>query len=173
MPIIFRLIARKARSFLCLPISDQVLFMFAYGLLGAARLTLLALPFRRIAPWLGERILVAGFSYLLDAVQIRQARRIGRLVRLAAGYTPWKSRCLVQAMAAMVLLSRKHIPYTLYLGVTVNEVEGMQAHAWVSAGPVYVTGYDGFRYFTMVSAFISPAPMLLRQTTPRASDITA
>jgi len=145
---------RKARSFLRLPWADQALFFGVYGLLGLARLAILTLPFCWISPWLGESVQLAGRSPLLNPGQARAARRAGRLVRMAARYTPWESKCLAQAMVAKFLLVGWRVPYAFYFGVARDPREGMKAHAWVCAGPVYVTGGNGFASYAVVSVYV-------------------
>lgn len=83
--------------------------------------------------------------------------QIGRVVHLAARYTPWNSNCFPQAVVARLLLGLYGIPYILFLGVSrVPDTRGMTAHAWVAAGRVRVTGGAGFTQFTTVSCFVSP-----------------
>ena len=146
---------RKVATWRRMPRAEQGWFFVAYPLLGLARLALLLVPFRRLAPWLGQNLQTAVVVPLASRRQITQALCIGRAVRVAAGYTPWKSKCLAQAMTARVLLGLKRLPYALYLGVRKDDEAGLAAHAWVCTGPAAITGGHSFGQFTVVGTFVS------------------
>jgi hypothetical protein len=149
-------IIRKLRSFLRYSRSEQAWFLAAWPLLGLSCLAIRALSFRRIAPCLGHR---DGCPWLplMDSRTEARAARIGRSVRLAARYTPWESNCFPQAITARLLLGFLGIPYALFLGVARSSIDGpgMQAHAWVTAGRVSVTGGHSFDRFTVVGCFVA------------------
>lgn len=69
-----------------------------------------------------------------------------------ADKTPWDSKCLVRALAARKILKRRKVATTLYLGVGLEDGEGMIAHAWLRCGSFYVTGGTGEGY-AMVAKF--------------------
>ena len=117
--------------------------------LGLVRLALLLLPFRYISPGLGTH---SAETAMDDTGSLPVVRRIGWAVEAAARYTPWDSKCLVQAVVAQHLLRRRGIKSTLYLGVAKDPVEGLKAHAWLRVGRQTVTGGGGQSY-TVVSTF--------------------
>jgi hypothetical protein len=54
------------------------------------------------------------------------------------------------------LLSLYRIPYALYFGLKHESVlSGTEAHAWVAAGRIRVTGGASFSQFTVVGCFVS------------------
>ena len=71
-------------------------------------------------------------------------------------YTPWESKCLVQAIVVKVLLNRRRIKSALYLGVAKTGQGGLAAHAWLCAGGSVVTGDDCGAEFTVVAKFAKP-----------------
>lgn len=149
---------RKARSFLRLPMSEKLYLPPAWMLLGLARLAILTVSFRRLAPWLGTSCGTCAWIPLLDAAAERRAWRIGRVVRLAARYTPWESNCFPQAVTARLLLGAHGIPYALYFGLVrdaANPGRQMKAHAWVAAGRVSVSGGRSFGDYTVVGCFVA------------------
>jgi hypothetical protein len=149
---------RKWSTWQELPWSVQALLLPSWCLLGIARLAVLLLPFRFIARWLGPEAGVTPFTPLLTDKQTILARNIGQSVALAARYTPWESLCQPQAMAARFWLGLYGIPCLVSYGVKKSESNGLDAHAWVSAGPVAVTGGQrGWQEFTLVRSFIGPA----------------
>lgn len=80
--------------------------------------------------------------------------RIGWAIRAVSGRTPWESKCLVQAITGKVMLRRKRIHNTLYLGVAKDGDNKMQAHAWLRVGGQVLTG-GGFvdNSYTVVAMF--------------------
>lgn len=68
-------------------------------------------------------------------------------------YTLWESQCLVKAIAGMMMLERRGIDSTIYLGTTRDEDGKMIAHAWLRSGPFYVSGSEGMKQFTVVGMF--------------------
>lgn len=148
---------RKVHAFVRLSPFEQAWFGPVWLLLGLSRLAILTVSFRRLAPLLGHRTKNPVVVPLVTEAERARARRIGRIVRLAARHTPWTSNCFPQAIAARVLLGLHGVPYALYFGLS-NEGGGktrLMAHAWVCAGPVAATGGNGFRQFTVVEAFMS------------------
>lgn len=89
----------------------------------------------------------------MDNVGLRQAVRIGRAVETISRYTPWESKCLVQAVVGKIMLRRLGLANTLYLGVRGDGGNGLQAHAWLRCGDVILTGGSGRKEFTVVSKF--------------------
>jgi hypothetical protein len=77
----------------------------------------------------------------------------------AARVSPLRSDCLPQALAAAMLCRWLMAPVALHLGVR-RETKGqalrpLEAHAWVTAGPVAVSGGDGFESLVAVACFLS------------------
>ena len=54
---------------------------------------------------------------------------------------PWRSDCVVQALAARRWLARGGVGSTVCVGVRKDE-QGFQAHAWLKAAGRVVTGGD-------------------------------
>jgi hypothetical protein len=133
--------------------TERWLLMEALSMLGVARLALLILPFKWLAATLGRHMTETGMEP--NPSDIGCARMIGQAVCAAAHYTPWKSVCLQQAVAAQWMLKRRHIAGTLYLGVSKNEAKPMKlaAHAWLRCGNLILTGRESHRQFTVVAKF--------------------
>ncbi len=132
---------------------ERRLLLESFPLLGIARLAVLLLPFRWIAPSLGRHM--EEIQNEVDFDRLERARLVGWAVRAAAIRTPWKSVCLPQAVTAQWMLRRRGIPATLYLGVkkTLPKGEALAAHAWVRCGDLVVTGAAGHRSYTVISTF--------------------
>lgn len=134
------------------PWADKWLLAQAYCLLGIARLAILTLSFRRLARYLGP--LQAETPANIPATHLAAARRIAWAIRRTAPHTPWTSNCFPQAIAGKILLRRRGIPSTLYLGATFTEDKtALEAHAWLRCGPLYVTGGNGQEKYGVVGVF--------------------
>jgi len=51
----------------------------------------------------------------------------------------WSNVCLVKSFAARLMLQRRGIASSIYLGVTIKEGKELAAHAWLISDGVYVT----------------------------------
>mgnify|MGYP001821186747 CR=1 FL=1 len=123
------------------------LLLCAWWLLGWYRAATLVLPLKRVV---GEPQRSQPQPAPLTPAQLEQARRVGRLVAVAARATPWRSRCLVQALATRRLLAARGIPGQIHLGVCCEG--GFAAHAWLQCGGEVVNGGAGHERFTVISA---------------------
>jgi hypothetical protein len=65
---------------------------------------------------------------------------IGWAINSAAARVPWRSDCLLQAMAGSMWLDRIQRTYKLNIGVRKNAAGGLEAHAWLTSGDLVVTG---------------------------------
>jgi hypothetical protein len=119
--------------------------------LAAARLVVSVVPFRRIAPRLGEPGRESRAA--IAPADSTRARQVGARIRGVSRRTGWQPSCLVQSTAAMILLRRHGLEGTLYLGVARDEVQGLRAHAWVRCGEVFVTGGRERHAFSVISSF--------------------
>lgn len=135
---------------LALPWTDRILLIEAALFLGIARLALVMLPFRQIAPFLGQLQATPPLSHPVDVITLR---RLHWAIAVAAKYVPWSAVCLPQAMAGKIMLRHRGIPSTLYLGVFRDGHDGLTAHAWLGVGDMIVTGEHGRERFTVVSTF--------------------
>jgi len=155
--VVLSTLLRKARSFRRHSGFAKRWLLPTWLLLGISRTLVLAVSFKRLAKRLGVSDAPAPWIPLLEPAQETVAQEIGRVVRLAARYTPWESNCFAQAVTARLLLGRFRIPYVLFFGLARDHSTGtMKAHAWVAAGRVRVTGGAGFGQFTVVGCFAAP-----------------
>lgn len=132
---------------------ERKLLLEAMLLLALARLVILIMPFRRLAPCLGVHM--AATPELPVLRQAELVRRIGRAVENAARHAPPRqARCLPQALAAKFMLRRRGLASTLYLGISKKD-NNLKAHAWLRVGDTIVTGRSEMRHYTIISTFAS------------------
>jgi Transglutaminase-like superfamily len=150
------LIAQKFLSFERLPIHTKIWFAPTWLALGAAQIVILCIPFRHLARSLGVHRGLSPIVPLLSSDNENKALGISKVIQLAARHTPWHSNCFSQAIVARLLLGFHRVPCALYFGVKKDREEGgLNAHAWVCAGPVNVSGGASFSEFTVVAVFVS------------------
>jgi hypothetical protein len=130
---------------------DRLWLIEATVCLGLARLAIGVLPFRWLAPYLGQQQWESPATDVPDASE--HVRRISHTVLTMSQHVPWQSTCLVQAIAAKMMLQRRGTCSTLYLGVAKDGDEGLLAHAWLRSGTTILTGGPGWERFTVVSTF--------------------
>ncbi|AYA77620.1 lasso peptide biosynthesis B2 protein [Bacillus sp. Y1] len=143
-------IISKCSTFFRLGLITQLLFLEAFILLGWARFLKMK-RFSDIAPILGEQMSETSYDFIEDEKQM--IKNISSAIHIMSKYTFWESQCLVKAIAGMKMLERRDIDSTLYLG-TARENDGkLIAHAWLRSGPLYISGVEEMKRFTVVSMF--------------------
>lgn len=141
----------KILKYFRLPCSERILLLSAFMLLGFVRLALLIIPFRYLSAFLGKHM---AKPYNTENTEIGFKRRLSWAIDLMSHYTPWESKCLVQAITGKLFLRQRRIENTLYLGVAKTQEESLIAHAWLRSGDDIVTGVYGSKEFTVVAKFI-------------------
>ena len=131
-----RAMFKAIKKFIKIPLREkktviEVVILLLYGRI------LLLLPYRFMKSFFG--------SYNEEAsndktVNIRELRRISSYIRRIGERLPWKCTCLVNAIAAKIMLRRRKIPSTIFFGMAKNSDDKIAAHAWVKCGDIYVTG---------------------------------
>ncbi len=135
---------------------DRWLVLEAAFWLGIARLAILILPFRWIAPFLGKHMAESPQSMEPNFGDF--AERASWAVQTAGRHLPWECKCLTQAIAGKGMFKLRRIPSTLYLGLGKDGGEKLKAHAWLRSGDVIITGGVGMNLFTIVSSFAEKKP---------------
>ena len=129
----------------------------ALGALVITRCTLLVVPFRWVAVRLGQPMALTGPT--LTARQNESAGRVEWALAAAASRLPWTSTCFVRAIAATVMLRRRGVPSTIYLGVATQAGgTALDAHAWVRCGTRIVTGAAEACRYEVIATFASGPP---------------
>lgn len=126
------------------------MFWEAALFLGIARFALLVLPFRWIASVFGVQHVETPRE---ESGECGAARGVGAMVNLVAHQVPWQCKCLVQSIAAKLMLSLRHIPSTVYFGVRTDRSGAFEAHAWLRSGESIVVGRTEHEQFTVLTHF--------------------
>src|SRR4051812_15439934 len=124
----------RLREFLRLPNTEQRLLIKAVLLVEAIKLGIRLLPFRTLRRLLARAVdIPPRASWHPRRRTSSSAERICWAVEAASRYTPGIKTCLVQALAAQVLLARHGHPAFVHIGVVRGDGGEFQAHAWVES----------------------------------------
>jgi hypothetical protein len=137
----------------------RALVIEAIACLLLARLSLIFVPFPRLARRIGTFVpptdpRAAQARTGISPNQTHLAEDIGWAVTRAARYVPFKAVCLPQAMAARVMLKRRGVASVMHFGAAKGTDKPLDAHAWLDAAGVEVTGYPVAEGFAEIACFV-------------------
>ena len=157
MTVRLRSLHRPLRRFAQVGRRRRALVVEAVTCLLLARLALVFVPFPKLARRLGDfvppgdrRVLAAR----VPAPQAALAEEVGWAVTRAARHVPFKAVCLPQAMAAQAMLRRRGIASVMHFGAARGSDKPLDAHAWLDAAGVEVTGYPVDARFAEIACFV-------------------
>lgn len=139
----------KIRKFWHMPWQQKCMLAEAMILSGWYRFCILHRPFSSLTKRMGE----AGLETERENGISQVARQAAWIVPAVCRHMPWESKCLVQALTARKMLTRRGISCTLYMGACRNEQDQMQAHAWLRSGNIYVVGGNGSGEYAVTSVY--------------------
>jgi hypothetical protein len=138
------------RKFIATPAYDKFLFFIALALSFFVKIIVFTLPLRWYRRFLGQS---GKNSPEYSSNRNKTIKSIVTAVNRCSRFAPWKTRCLVDAITAKLLLQWHGIPSTMFMGVNKDEEKKLIAHAWLKCGEVFITGKKGYQKFTVVSSF--------------------
>lgn len=144
-------LVKKLRTFISIKWCDKKILLEALFLTAVSRMVILSIPFKKYSKHIGTYNEETPFE--IDINGYRTIKRVGWAVGTVSQYTPWESKCLVQAMTAQRMLKSRKLCSTLYLGVNKDESNNIKAHAWLRCGQLYVTGGYNKNEFKVVAKF--------------------
>jgi hypothetical protein len=152
-------IADRLRRFAEIGARRRWLLMEASFWLLVTRVALLVVPFPRLARRIGDFVApsddrVTTASQLGSADDAQVAAEIGWATIAAARHVPFKAVCLPQAMAARIMRRRRGVASVLHFGAAKGKQKPIDAHAWLDAAGVEVTGYPVAAQFAEVGCFV-------------------
>ena len=133
-------------------IDDYLFFGEAWLFLAIARLMLVFLPFKKIVPVLGTR-----GSALEPESENAEAilANIKLAVQRGCRYSPWRTKCFEQALAANMMLKRRNFVSIVFFGVYKEDGNKLNAHAWLQSCGQVITGGGNLEKYTVLSSFKS------------------
>lgn len=141
------------RAFRQAALIDKMMFVVGWLALGTLAGLLRVLPFKRLAPLLGQPAAPSDPSPAVGGAQMARARVIKRAIRRASAVAPFRADCLPQVLTAALLCRVMRVPFAAHLGVELDRQRDILAHAWLVVGTTAVTGGQTTDRFTPVSRF--------------------
>jgi hypothetical protein len=145
------ILVRKTGSFIGLPWSTKLLFAEAILTTAYVKITLLFLPFSKVAGWLGTAHHVYA-GVILPGAEIK-VKKVRLTIKLCDRYVPWPTECYTRALTAKIMLKRRKIASTLYFGFRKDPTGELKGHAWLRCGGIVVTGFCDFSKYVVHSSF--------------------
>jgi hypothetical protein len=145
-------LSHKIRTAVQMPAGNKLLFLEALYTSAYVRIALSFLPFKIVKAWLGQTNFRPDVQLTPD--QVRQVNRTYHTLKLCDRYALWKTECYTLALTGKILLRRRNIPSTLYIGWKKKE-DKFEGHAWLKTpdGSV-ISGNLGLDTFS-VNAYFS------------------
>lgn len=144
-------LARKTKTFFTIGNKKKLEFIEAYLNTAIARAYILFVPFNKLKRKMGKSKTESPKTVDIEIYRI--AKNVSWSIKQAAIYTPWESKCLVQALTAQKMLKKRGVATTLYLGVKKDTDGKMIAHAWLRCGEYFVTGGSNRFGYGVVAKF--------------------
>ena len=110
------------------------------------RFALVVLPFRRVRRWLGTP--QDPSTPVPQTANVQLVRDVQRAVRLCDRYLPW-TNCYSLALTAKMMLARRDVATTLFIGVRRDDQRKLAAHAWLMNGDTIVAGEGDLTAFAV------------------------
>ncbi len=117
------------------------------------------------------RVKLAGLSghdvIALNATQMQRAAnpssrtqsilvdRVSFIIPLLGHYVPWKSDCLVQAVAAQSWLAAHGLQSEIQIGADVSAARSFEAHAWLVHDGSIIVGGEVSRFKVLVAGQVA------------------
>lgn len=133
---------KKLKKFIRLPFKSKLMMFEALFLSAYYRFQILHVPFAKLSKKIG----IHGFETSESENYKDVVMAVRNVVEPVCRHTLWESKCLVRALTAKKILNKRGFPCTLYMGVAPGNDGNMEAHAWLRAGDMYVTGGNGSGY---------------------------
>ena len=132
-----------------LTLSDWRYLIKASGELLGARFRLSTVPAEKILRDLQTPLAISQ-DPKLDCSPLLNIERLSWAIRIASRYVPWRSDCLVQAMAADRWMRQHALITEFYLVVAKEPPNSLTAHAWLRYGDFTLTGGNSAKFSILI-----------------------
>ena len=134
-----------------MPRKEKWLFAEAVFTSAYVKITLLFLPFKKVAGWLGVSKKASADPFSNDGLVF--AKKIRSAIKICDKYTPWPTECYTRSLTAKIMLKRRQLDSTLYFGFCRDEMGKLKGHAWLQCSGIIVTGLCDFSKYEIHSSF--------------------
>jgi hypothetical protein len=142
---------RRFRTFMQADGELRMLFFRALFLSAFVRFAIVCLPFRKVLSWKGTVNVESPSVPHPDSLPFR--RSVQQAIRLSARYAPWRMECYTRALTGRILLRRKGLPGTIYVGFRKLEDGRYAGHAWLRSYDGYITGGEEKDRYTVHTCY--------------------
>ena len=143
----------KILSFFRVSNQAKLLFLEAFVLIAVARIAVRFYPFKRIASILGDHSKELP-EHALTLEEKRYFQQFSIAIGRAAQVAFWRTLCYEQALTAKMMLKRRNIDSTIYIGMMRKKEDNqLEGHAWLRTGNYIVTGKTDFSKYVIVGVF--------------------
>lgn len=129
---------RKIKTFFRQSSTTKWLFIKSLFLSALVAFTLNFLSFKRIMRWLGQANEES--PGIPEPATLLYRKQLATALRWCNQYSLWPTKCYTLSLTAKILLRRKRIPGTLYIGFYKDEKGQYKGHAWLRSADMIVTG---------------------------------
>lgn len=136
------------KKFLRMPLRQKLLIPQIFVLMLWYRYRVHHRPFSELAPKIGK----LGFETAPERTP-QYAWHVHGIMNAMFRRINWKDSCLIRALTAKKLLNRAGERCTLYMGVSKEPGQAMNAHAWLRCGRLLVTGGENSSRYTVTAIF--------------------
>jgi len=113
-----------------LTFTEWKVLLLAILLLPTVAFVLKSIGFKKAQNFLSNHLPKKPKISIHEDMQLKEARRVARMVSVAANHGPYHANCLKRSLLIWWLLGRRGIATDLKIGVN-KEPEDFSAHAWV------------------------------------------
>jgi len=145
------LVFKKINSFIKWPFNKKTLFVEALFTSAWVKLTLKFFPFNRVLNWLGTVNEESELTPNIETLQFR--KQLNNILLLCNKYALWPTECYTLSLTGKLILKRRKIASTLYIGFLKEESGKYKGHAWLRANDTYISGFNETEGFTLHSLF--------------------
>lgn len=115
-----------------------------------AKFILILFPFKKISAYFYSKESATSDLSLEDKKNIKFLRK--KIIQLSKKF-PFEMTCYPQAIAGKIILNRRNLKSTLYIGIKKNETGEFEGHAWVRCSGLNVTGKQGYKDFKVITSY--------------------
>lgn len=133
-------LVNNIKAFVRQPANVQLLCLQAVMVSGFVWLAMTLLPFRWWGRWQGETRTDTPEDP--DPKTLAFRKDLAEALIITARFLPLLRRCYIRALTGKILLSRRGIRGTLYIGFRTFDNGKFEGHAWLRAHDTWITGAD-------------------------------
>lgn len=146
-----RKVLHKLKVFGALPCATKILFVEAYVTSAWVKISLKFFPFKKVMGWLGSAHVESETQANPETLPTRKQVQIA--LRLCKKYALWPTECYTLSLTGKLLLKRRNINSTLYIGFNKDKDSQYKGHAWLRANDTYISGFREASGFQVHSIF--------------------